>query len=272
MACSPGLIDNFFLDPDRLVWQLNSKSDLKGKLCLTLADLFKKAKASHNTKQVRISDFLRLLMSQTVQYTQLRSYTPPAFFSSLMQALHRELNLVKAPGPTPVIDFNKWSTVATVGADYYDAIKHIDNSVVRDYFLIQITSECTCRVCAHKTFYSIQEYCLALPIPETSVWRYLDLYNCVEAGLAKKLSPKVTCPNCMRRGSVEVQSHFTRLPPLLVFHFDRQVQLTLDLSTELTFPVSNLDLRVYGPSLSGRYSLYSTVSYKKPTKPPVYSA
>mmetsp|Transcript_29064 Transcript_29064/g.52008 ORF Transcript_29064/g.52008 Transcript_29064/m.52008 type:complete len:397 (-) Transcript_29064:718-1908(-) len=271
-ASSPGFLDDFLLDPDKLRWQVNPRSDLKGKLSLSLADLIKKARASHNRQSVPISEFLRLFMTQTLQYTTLRSYTPAAFFRSLMQSMHKELNLVQDPGPSPVIDFNQRSTIASVAADYFAAVKRIENSAVRDNFLVQLTAECACRACGHKIFNNVQDYCLTLPIPDTTVWRYLDLYHCLEAALAKKLSPNEVCANCMRRGSVEVQMYLTRVPPLLVLYFDRQFHLTIDLDTELSFPVANLDLRVYGPSLAGRYSLYGVVNYKSASSPPVFSA
>jgi ubiquitin C-terminal hydrolase len=237
-----------------------------------LAELFSKARASHNHKTVSVSAFLRLLMAQSVQYTQLRAYSPFSFFKSLLQALHRELNLVKEPGPTPVLDFNQRSTVAAVAADYLQAVKRSENSAIRDYFGVQLTALRSCKVCGHKTFINSIEYCLALPVPDTDVWRYLDLYHCLEAALGKRASPQDVCPNCMRRGPIEVQTFLTRLPPLLVFYFDRSLHLTLDLDTELTFPVTNLDLRVYGPSISGRYCLYSAVGYLKPSSPAVLAS
>ncbi|NXX78585.1 UBP50 hydrolase, partial [Urocolius indicus] len=140
-------------------------------------------------------------------------------------------------------------------------------SVITELFEGQLSYRIICLDCETTTDRSESFTVLSLPIPSKGACSLQDCLSCFFQQDTLTLNNQVYCYQCGTTKDAAVKATITKAPQVIIFHlkrFEWQGKIKGKLSTDICYPLSNLDLSAYTSPLcseDAEYSLCAVVNH-----------
>ncbi|XP_009875969.1 PREDICTED: putative ubiquitin carboxyl-terminal hydrolase 50 [Apaloderma vittatum] len=142
-----------------------------------------------------------------------------------------------------------------------------ETSIITQLFEGQLRYDITCLACKTAIHRPESFTVLSLPIPSQSVCSLQDCLKCFFQQDTLTWNNQIHCSQCEKKNDAVVKATITKAPQIIIFHlkrFEWQGNHRRKLSTDICYPLSNLDLSPYSspPScLDAEYSLCAVVNH-----------
>ncbi|XP_063782064.1 inactive ubiquitin carboxyl-terminal hydrolase 50 [Pseudophryne corroboree] len=137
---------------------------------------------------------------------------------------------------------------------------NVSDSVITRLFQGVLRQKTVCLECGHTSHKDDIFTVLSLPIPpgnETSLQQCLE---CFFQQVMLTLTDKIFCPYCKMKQDTSVKVRICKLPKILILHlkrFEYQGRVKRKLKTNVTFPLTHLDLSPFVSAVKVKHSMYS---------------
>ncbi|NWX42651.1 UBP50 hydrolase, partial [Steatornis caripensis] len=142
-----------------------------------------------------------------------------------------------------------------------------ETSIITELFEGQLSYGIVCLKCKISTDRPESFTVLSLPIPSKTACSLQDCLNCFFQQDTLTCNNQIYCYYCGTKQDAAVKGTITKAPQIIIFHlkrFEWQGKHKRKLSTDICYPLSNLDLSPYSSPLSckdGEYSLCAVVNH-----------
>ncbi|CAH1796752.1 unnamed protein product [Owenia fusiformis] len=200
----------------------------------------------------------------------------------VLEGLHQDVNRVTTKVKREIIDDKQLEGLNTYEQSrlYWRNYTKVDDSFIVDTFVGQLRSTLRCTECEHKSLTFDPFWELSVPLPKRG-YSDVSLQDCfnlftVEEMLEGDERPK--CEKCKTRRKCGKSFSIQKFPQVLVVtlkRFSQERFMRSKLSTNVTFPVNNLDLTEYAADKSGGpfiYNLYGVSNHSGSTYSGHYTA
>ncbi|KFV58313.1 Putative ubiquitin carboxyl-terminal hydrolase 50, partial [Gavia stellata] len=142
-----------------------------------------------------------------------------------------------------------------------------ETSIITQLFEGQLSYGITCLECKTTTNRPESFTVLSLPIPSKSVCSLEDCLKCFFQQDTLSLNNQIHCSSCGTKQDAAVKGTITKAPQVIIFHlkrFEWQSKHKRKLSTDIFYPLSNLDLSPYSYPVFAKdaeYSLCAVVNH-----------
>uniref|UniRef100_A0A663LK41 ubiquitinyl hydrolase 1 n=1 Tax=Athene cunicularia TaxID=194338 RepID=A0A663LK41_ATHCN len=196
--------------------------------------------------------FYSVLGKQYPTFSKRTQEDAQEFLICVLDELHQALKKVRA---------QLWS--------YSARMKHQINetSIITQLFEGQLSYEITCLKCKSTTNRPESFTVLSLPIPSKSACSLQDCLECFFQQDTLTWNNQIYCSWCGTKQDAVVKATITKAPQIIIFHlkrFEWQDWGERKLSTDICYPLSNLDLSPYSSPLfykNEEYSLCAVVNH-----------
>ncbi|KFV52186.1 Putative ubiquitin carboxyl-terminal hydrolase 50, partial [Tyto alba] len=140
-----------------------------------------------------------------------------------------------------------------------------ETSIITQLFEGQLSYAITCLECKTTIDRPESFTVLSLPIPSKSMCSLQDCLKCFFQQDTLTWNNQIYCSWCRTKQDAVVKATITKAPQFIIFHlksFECQGNRKRKLSTDICYPLSNLDLSPYSSPLfykDAEYSLYAVV-------------
>ncbi|XP_050759468.1 inactive ubiquitin carboxyl-terminal hydrolase 50 [Gymnogyps californianus] len=142
-----------------------------------------------------------------------------------------------------------------------------ETSIITQLFEGQLSYDITCLECKTTIKRPESFTVLSLPIPSKSACSLQDCLNCFFQQDTLTWNNQIHCSWCGTKQDAAVKATITKAPQIIIFHlkrFEWQGKDKRKLSTDICYPLSNLDLSPYSSPLfrkDAEYSLCAVVNH-----------
>ncbi|XP_067999828.1 ubiquitin carboxyl-terminal hydrolase 50 [Melanerpes formicivorus] len=142
-----------------------------------------------------------------------------------------------------------------------------ETSIVTELFEGQLSYAITCLECRTTIRRPESFTVLSLPIPSKSSCSLQDCLECFFRRDTLTSNNQIHCSSCGTKRDAVVETTITKAPQIVIFHlkrFEWQGNRRRKLSTDIHYPLSNLDLSPYTAPhccVDAEYSLYAGVNH-----------
>ncbi|KAM6196135.1 LOW QUALITY PROTEIN: ubiquitin carboxyl-terminal hydrolase 50 [Sarcoramphus papa] len=142
-----------------------------------------------------------------------------------------------------------------------------ETSIITQLFEGQLSYDITCLECKTTIERPESFTVLSLPIPSKSACSLQDCLNCFFQQDTLTWNNQIHCSWCGTKQDAAVKATITKAPQIIIFHlkrFEWQGKHKRKLSTDICYPLSNLDLSPYSSTLfrkDAEYSLCAVVNH-----------
>ncbi|NXW52161.1 UBP50 hydrolase, partial [Nyctiprogne leucopyga] len=142
-----------------------------------------------------------------------------------------------------------------------------ETSIITQLFEGQLSYDITCLECNITTNRPESFTVLSLPIPSKSACSLQDCLKCFFQQDTLTWNNQIHCSWCGTKQDAAVKGTITKAPQIIIFHlkrFEWQGKHNRKLSTDICYPLSNLDLSPYSSPLTCKeveYSLCAVVNH-----------
>uniref|UniRef100_A0A8D0KQC4 ubiquitinyl hydrolase 1 n=1 Tax=Strix occidentalis caurina TaxID=311401 RepID=A0A8D0KQC4_STROC len=193
--------------------------------------------------------FYSVLGKQYPTFSKRTQEDAQEFLICVLNELHQALKKVRAQ----LWCFGDWSVSET--------------SIITQLFEGQLSYEITCLGCKTTTDRPESFTILSLPIPSKSACSLQDCLECFFQQDTLTWNNQIYCSWCGTKQDAAVKATITKAPQIIIFHlkrFEWQGWGKRKLSTDICYPLSNLDLSPYSSPLfykNAEYSLCAVVNH-----------
>ncbi|XP_069470458.1 ubiquitin carboxyl-terminal hydrolase 2 isoform X2 [Ambystoma mexicanum] len=220
--------------------------------------------------------------------TQIQRYAPrfvgynqqdaQEFLRFLLDGLHNEVNRVSSRPRTQPDDLDHLPDTEK-GKEMWKRYLQREDSKIVDLFVGQLKSSLTCTECGYCSTVFDPFWDLSLPIAKKG-YPEVSLMDCIRLFTKEDIldgDEKPTCYRCKARRKCTKKFTIQKFPKILVLHLKRFSEArirTSKLSTFISFPLKDLDLREFSSDLSAHtvYNLCAVSNHSGTTMGGHYTA
>uniref|UniRef100_A0A8C8AZV8 ubiquitinyl hydrolase 1 n=1 Tax=Otus sunia TaxID=257818 RepID=A0A8C8AZV8_9STRI len=192
--------------------------------------------------------FYSVLGKQYPTFSKMTQEDAQEFLVCVLNELHQALKKVRA---------QLWC--------FRDCRSVKETSIITQLFEGQLSYKITCLECKTTTDRPESFTILSLPIPSKSACSLQDCLECFFQQETLTKNNQIYCSWCRSKQDAAVKATITKAPQIIIFHlkrFEWQGRRRRKLSTNISYPLSNLDLSPYSSPLfykNAEYSLCAAV-------------
>lgn len=247
---------------DKYEKDINRKtSSMKGALFKAYAELMHTMwKDAHGS--VSPTSFKSQIQRFAPRFVGYNQQDSQEFLRYLLLGLHEDINRVQSKPKYIAPDEAREEKMreSEKAIEYWNRYLNFDNSKIVDWFVGQLRSTLTCTSCDYSSVTFDPFWDLSVPIPKRR--SDTSIHDCLTEFMSEEVldgDERPTCSKCKARRKMTKTFSIQKFPQILVLHLKRfsGERYRSKLSTNIDFPMANLNLSKYSAEEKGPKAVYN---------------